>query len=497
MKNMQQSESELHGEKIGRVVATEESPSFSTVIVRLDAGKRVRPGEILLSPASLEDSKKDYIILRVSDAREYNEYENPLDSQVRDIFDVGSPRGREDLLRKFVLARTQPIELVHENSDSTWASEDPHLLIPSGTEVYVAASGIIDKVLGFTDPKDPAAIEIGEVVGSSGIRAVLDANKVLPRHILVVGSTGTGKSYLMGVISEQLKKIGIRHINIDIHGEMAKAAEQLEGQNLIPGKELTVQLSSLSEPEVMEMLPITNELHRDIAVKAFSNLKKTGRKFGVDDFREEAVSVTKEYGAKKSTEEIMKARIDTLHGIEVLGSGFDWVGALQNDGAFINLDCREISSHSELKIIVGAIARELMSLRKRNKIRELVLSMDEAHLFLPSGEISPSSQVLGELIRFGRHHGVGIIIASQSPNDVDRRIAKITNTRLFFAIEQSELGSVGGLLGDTPEDFVKNLPRLKTGTCLLVGSRDTVKHSQIIQVGKRTTQHGGETPRMI
>jgi DNA helicase HerA-like ATPase len=95
------------------------------------------------------------------------------------------------------------------------------------------------------------------------------------------------------------------------------------------------------------------------------------------------------------------------------------------------------------------------------------------------------------------HYGVGIIVSSQSPGDIDRRITKITNTRFIFAIEPSELNSVGGLLGDTPIDLMNNIPRLRVGTCLLAGSRETVKHSMVIQIEKRTTKDSGTTPAMI
>ena len=91
---------------------------------------------------------------------------------------------------------------------------------------------------------------------------------------------------------------------------------------------------------------------------------------------------------------------------------------------------------------------------------------------------------------------MGIIVATQSPVDIDRRIAKITNTRFIFAIEPSELPSIAGLLGDAPPELIQALPRFKVGTCLLVGSRETVKHSLVIQVRKRSTTHGGETPMM-
>src|SRR2546428_13387633 len=78
-----------------------------------------------------------------------------------------------------------------------------------------------------------------------------------------------------------------------------------------------------------------------------------------------------------------------------------------------------------------------------------------------------------------------------------KRIAKINNARFFFAMGPYGVASVSGLLADAPEELVRNLSRLRVGTCLLVGSRETVKHPLVMQVGKRTTTHGGETPTMI
>jgi len=485
-----------YGDKIGRVVAMPDSPSFNLVTVRLDSGKRVMPGELLIASCEDKNNHNQHMILRVSGAREFNEYENPLDSQVRDMFNMDSARGREDLLRKFVLVNTEPIELMSIGDDGSIVSGEPNVLVTSGTEVHVATSAGIGHVLGFSDSDSPGAMDIGHVIGSPGIKVVLDANKCLARHMLVVGSTGTGKSYFIGVLSEELKKLGIRHVNIDVHGEMVDAATELGGINVTPGEDLTVKLSSLSEPEIMEVLPLYHPQHTDIAIKAFSNLKKDKKMFGIDDFKDEVAKVCDEVASQKTTKPLMATRVETLRGISIIGSGFEWGSKLKGEGSFVNIDCREISSHSELKVIVGAVARELMDLRKQNKINQIVFSMDEAHLFLPSGETSASSHVLGELIRFGRHHGVGIIIASQSPNDVDRRVAKITNTRVFFAIEKTEIGSVTGLLADTPADIINILPRLRRGTCLLVGSREIIKHSQIVQVRQRKTHDGGETPRM-
>ena len=481
--------------KIGRVVATEAGPTYSVVDVRLDPGKTVRPGALLYAPLSEEHPPTQVVVLRVSNMKEYNPYEDPLSSQVRDQFGIRSSLKTEDLIRKYFVVRTQPIELLTLGKDHI-VSEDAHMLTTAGTPVFLDVPGIAGQILGFPGPDDPAAIVIGKIAGSEeGV--VLDANRTLPRHILVAGSTGTGKSYLLGKIAEELNRIGIRHVNIDVHGETCAAAEQLGGVNLVPGVNLRVQLSSLEEPEVMAMLPITHDLHVDIVTKAFINLKRTGRPFTIADFRNESERVAHTYGVKDNTIDIVTTRIETLNQIRVIGPSIDWKQTLQKPGAFVNIDCRELG-HSELRIVVGAIARELIALRKRFEITPLVLSMDEAHLFLPGGnEVTTSSQVVSELIRFGRHHGVGLILSSQSPSDIDKRIAKITNTRFFFAIEPSELSSVSGLMGDAPPELVSNLPRFKVGSCLLVGSRDTIKHAVAVEVGKRATPHGGETPKMI
>jgi len=479
--------------KVGRVVSNPDSPSFTKVDVRLDSQKTVLPGQLLYALVEHKGERKT-AILRVSQAVEHNEYETPLSSHIRDVFSLDSSRGREDLLRKYVVVQTQPIDVLVKH-DGGYRSEDPSFVVPAGSEVFEMLPGLTGVVLGFADPKSKDAIVLGIAAGGVDIVAALSADKALPRHILIVGSTGTGKSWLVGAISEELKRVGIRFVNIDVHGELRQATMEQKGLNLIPGKTLTVRLSSLQEPELLNMVPIQNELHVDIVTKAFLNLKGEGKDFRVEDLKAEALNVAETYGVKQNTLDIVDARLETLKRVKIIGEGVDWAKLLDADGAIVNLDCRNLG-HSELKIVVAAIARELMNLRRRDEIPPLVLAMDEAHLFLPARESSPSSQVLGEIIRFGRHYAMGILISTQSPSDIDREIAKITNTRFIFAIEPSELNTIYGLLADCPPELVQSIPRLPVGTCLLVGSRETVKHALLVRIRARTTTHGGETPRM-
>ena len=51
-------------------------------------------------------------------------------------------------------------------------------------------------------------------------------------------------------------------------------------------------------------------------------------------------------------------------------------------------------------LVVGAVARMLQVMRRRDRIPPFVFLLDEAHLFLPAGgEESPSTRVVRELVR--------------------------------------------------------------------------------------------------
>jgi hypothetical protein len=115
----------LSQDRIGRVVATQDGPSFSQVDVRLEPGQSVKPGQLLFAQAEETDLERRYVVLRVYSAKETNPYETPLSSQVRDAFNMEPSRGREDLLRKFVVAICQPIELVNVKPDGNFSCEEP------------------------------------------------------------------------------------------------------------------------------------------------------------------------------------------------------------------------------------------------------------------------------------------------------------------------------------------------------------------------------------
>ncbi|RLF02129.1 MAG: hypothetical protein DRJ59_04415 [Thermoprotei archaeon] len=478
-----------------RIGTTVEGCSFSRIYFVLEPGEKVSPGELV----KVEVNRDIYVICRVLEAKVVSEYDKPSRVYTRRILRLEA-NPSDVAPGRFVLVEAETIEeLRREEND--WKVTNVSSLVAAGSPVY-RLGDLAKLLLGF--PPEDRGLHIGELwtgTTSGSCPVTLDPNEVLPRHVLIVGTTGTGKSYALGVLAEELSKLGIRHIHVDVHGEFLTAAKELGGKIMVPGDDLTIRLSSLSELELIELIPGLTELQSEIVRRAFLELKKAGGDFTVDDLVDEIERVAPLFRARNDTVLNAKARAALLNRVRIIGRGVDWKSLLDKP-TFIDIDCRYLI-HSELQALTAALARELLELLRdesvRKRLRGVVLSIDEAHLFLPprGREFAPSASVLGEVIRFGRHYGLCLVLITQSPMDIDRRVIRTTNTRLIFAIEPDQLEALRGVFADAPAEVIRNLPKLERGVCLLTGSRETVRHAVLLRIRRRKTTHGGETPKLI
>lgn len=482
------------GERIGTVVAFQGTPNFSEIHAELAPSYLVRPGEMVL--IEIEPGVR-YSVGRVEQGTEHNPYETPDAVHTRTLLEMESTSRREDMPRRYRLIKVGLLEEVEPGTNSL---REPQTIIEAGSPVFRPQVSVISPALGLLPPdKENEGLNVGNTLGANSLPVILKTNDVLSRHILIIGTTGTGKSWLRGVLAEEIHSLGIPQVGIDVHGESNDAAKELGGEVLIPGKTLTIRLSSLSEPEVLGFIPFLTELQGEIVRRAFLELKKRyvakGTPFELSDLLTEIDAVGPMMEARASTMAAAKSRADMLRFVKVIGKGVDWPSLLKKAG-YVNIDCRGLE-HSELQAVAGAVSRELLTLRRNEVIPPLVLSIDEAHLFLPVSEDQPSSQVIREVIRFGRHYGLGLMLITPSPMDIDRRIVRTTNTRFIFATEPDQLEALRGIFADAPPEIIARLPKFEQGTCLLTGSRETVRHALAVRVRKRSTTHGGTTPEFV
>jgi uncharacterized protein len=159
------------------------------------------------------------------------------------------------------------------------------------------------------------------------------------------------------------------------------------------------------------------------------------------------------------------------------------------------INCKGLVS-SRVQSIATAVLRELQTLRLHNHVPPYVAVIDEAHLFVPEGEGSACKQIIREGVRIGRHHGIAMVLMTQSPVDIDKRTIRQCNTRLVFALEPDQLDAIRGVRADASEELLRSLPKLPRGTCLLSGTYESVRHAIPIKIRQRETENseGGQTP---
>ncbi len=94
--------------------------------------------------------------------------------------------------------------------------QPPLTPFPLDSKIYRANSSEIQKALGMETSEDKA-LEIGEVFGIPGLKATPNVEKL--GRVFITGKSGSGKSYTVGVLIEELLKKRIPLVIIDRHGE--------------------------------------------------------------------------------------------------------------------------------------------------------------------------------------------------------------------------------------------------------------------------------------
>lgn len=482
---------------IGTVISDQETPTFETVRIKLKVGQDVKPGTLVRVPIS-QNNTKSTLIARVRSAHEHNPNERPESINVRDTLRMErNYPAEEDSTTIYRLAEAELIEEIIGQ-----AIQSPQTLPQSGTEVFIANDDEIVKTLGLIKNKS-IGLRIGKTVSGKTTEIILK-REAIQRHFFLCGTTGSGKSYAMGVIAEEFVKHKLPIIFIDTQDEYSILVEKLGGKVVEPGVDFTIRISSLAESELLNLLPTaTTELQKDIAGRAFGELQSQLRsediaKFSIDQLLDRMEKLGPDLTNSQSSIKMAISRTNSLKRNKIFGEGIgkaDWRKYMY---PCLAINCKRLTT-TQLQPIATAVLRELQTLRLHQHIPPYVAVIDEAHLFVPEGEGSPCKQIIREGVRIGRHHGISMVLMTQSPVDIDKRTIRQCNTRLVFALEPDQLDAIRGVKADASEEMLNALSKMPQGTCLLSGTYESVKHTIPVKIRERETpdSEGGETPKIF
>jgi DNA helicase HerA-like ATPase len=443
---------------------------------------------------------------RIISGTEDNPRANPSSLQKNQAYGVGDrdPRSTDKAPHVTRVMAAEVLGEIYLDDNSNITIKEPNQLAQTGKGVYELPADRIPQLLNVPDSSDNG-FHIGRVEsGNSSVDFILPM-EAIARHLAVVGKTGVGKSYFVGVLVEELVRQGIPVIAFDVLGDMLKATEDLGGCNFKAGENFRVPYSVIGVKEFLGFVPnltpdqleIVSFAYDALFNKAFKTLDETAAvNIPIKNLLGEIQNLAAEFGQTAVGGRAAK-KVETAFNRNSLltAKTEEWLSEFV-EKPITNIFVGHLSQQQR-NLIVGATARMLQALRKRLQVPPFVFLLDEAHFFLPSGgETTPSTLVIREMIRTARHDGIGITLITQSPASMDKQVILTCNTRVVFALDPDDLRLVSGTMGDVSEEMKSRIPKLAKGTAIISSATDIMRHPALIKIRQRQTRHGAPTPNL-
>lgn len=145
------------------------------------------------------------------------------------------------------------------------------------------------------------------------------------------------------------------------------------------------------------------------------------------------------------------------------------------------IDLSEVPSDM-LAIVIGIVTRLIYDIQfwmtpAKNEVRHpLVLVCDEAHIYM-SNDMSKmkavekkSLEIFEKIAKEGRKYGLGLLIVSQRPAELNTTIMSQCNNIVSLKVTNDrDKSAVAAMLTDSLVGIVEMLPNLDVGECVIVG----------------------------
>lgn len=359
-------------------------------------------------------------------------------------------------------------------------------------------------------------------------------------HLGIFGGSGSGKSFGLRVILEELMKLSIPTIVFDPHFEMdfshnfpelpSEFCKDFRQSFTIfqVGKEVGVNFEDLSVRDLCNLLGSVGSLseHMTNAVQMLYKKKDSYLSFSsrVNDLAaalekgnnriEKALASGELNGNEYGQYQRYLDLLEDYKGIQMSTANAIIIRlrSLYNSGLF-NHSIRlveEAIKNRKLIVIRGPVRilqvfasyvlsnlyyqrREYRDGLLRQEMKDpfppFVVATDEAHNFAPRGYDSATKGIIKEIAQEGRKYGVFLLLATQRPALLDETTTAQLNTKLVFrTVRSTDIATIKEETDLSPEE-AKSLPYLRSGDAFISSAIWGRTVAVRIRVTKTTSLH--------
>ncbi|MFA7290588.1 MAG: ATP-binding protein [Melioribacteraceae bacterium] len=128
------------------------------------------------------------------------------------------------------------------------------------------------------------------------------------------------------------------------------------------------------------------------------------------------------------------------------------------------------------------------------KEQPLLIVLEEAHSYLKAGEDSISSKTVQNIAKEGRKYGVGLMLVTQRPSELDETVLSQCGTMIALRMNNSkDRGHIKSAIQDELQTIVDLLPSLRTGEGIISG--EAVKIPSRVKFYKSSNAPKGSDPK--
>lgn len=325
-------------------------------------------------------------------------------------------------------------------------------------------------------------------------------NSLLQRHLSVVGMTGCGKSYLIGLLCEELTKHQAAILIIDPHNEYIPMAQSLQSHTnkmlysvgrAVGLSTYTLDVKKISAQDFQHFTGM-GEGSTSILDDVIHELRKSNPHYTLSDLLQNLETIAQSRSASEGMAAIW-AR--------------NYLRSLAKTG-FINTSeppIKEMVRPNQLTVVamsgvkekiqqfvVTSILHRIFNARKTEEIPPLVIVVEEAHRFAPSAAPTSSSTIIRTLASEGRKFGTALVVVSQRPNRLDSTVLSQCVTNIVMKVKNpADLASIRESAENVTDEVIQQLPRFEKGEALVMGEAFPISLRFKVRSDRKTI-HGGK-----
>lgn len=313
-------------------------------------------------------------------------------------------------------------------------------------------------------------------------------------HIGIFGGSGSGKSFLIRVLIEEIAKSGYPAIVFDPHFEMdfTLTNDKLPGYSkkieknikiFSIGEDIGIDFSELNEKDLETLFKSIGDIEIPQEDVIYNTYYQMGKEKSLSKFIEilKNISQKSEDESEKSVLSRSSARavlrkLNHLIRLNIFGKSdrelLNWIKDRNIGVVWGNLETIKVFASFFLDKLVEKRRAYKDSMKKGEAslyFPPFFVIIDEAHNFAPkeSPYLIPSKRILKTISQEGRKYGIFLILSTQRPSLLDDTIlAQLSTKFIFRTVRETDLRTIRNET-DLSNNDIDRLPYLKTGDAFI------------------------------